>query len=145
MQIDQTVMTFGELLNYLYRDGTQDAKYAVPTYHMYNLASNYPAGYDYTTDYTMDPEELAAGYNTSFLIDEQLSTLAADCVKVEPEDSAKYVEGWVAFQTRWNELLPDLPLYSNEYHDVFNPKLVNYEMTGVWDVSMALIYASIEE
>ena len=48
IQINQTTMTFTELLNWLYRDGSEDAKYAVPTYHMFNLASGYTPRYDVT-------------------------------------------------------------------------------------------------
>ena len=34
MKINQTVMTFTELLNYMYRDASQGDKYAVPTYNL---------------------------------------------------------------------------------------------------------------
>lgn len=44
MEIKQTVMTFSELLNYMYRDATQGDQYGVPTYGMYNLATGLQPG-----------------------------------------------------------------------------------------------------
>lgn len=145
IQINQTVMTFSELLNYLYRDGSEDAKYGVPTYHMYNLATNYTPRYDLSNTYTTDPDMLAQGYNNNFLIDEELDKLAKDMVLVDPEDKELYRQKFVAFVERWNHLLPDLPLYSNIYHDFYAAKLKNYNPNAIWDLTEALIYAYIEE
>lgn len=145
MQINQTVMTFSELLNYLYRDATQGDKYGVPAYGMFNLASNYPAGYDYSNDYTDDPEKLEQGYNTNFIIDEKLADLAAACILTDPADKEGYVDKWVEFETYWNSLLPDLPLYTNIYHDFYNAKLQNYNINSQWDMTYALLYAYVTE
>ncbi len=144
MQINQTVMTFSELLNYLYRDGSEDAKYSVPTYNMFNLATNYTPRYDLSTTYTNDPEMIAQGYNTNFIVDEELATLAKDMVLVSPEDKEGYRQKFVSFVDRWNELVPDLPLYSNIYHDFYNAKLQNYNLNAIWDMTEALIYAYVE-
>ena len=39
MQIKQQIMTFTELLNWMYRDSSQGEAYGVPTYGMYNPVS----------------------------------------------------------------------------------------------------------
>ena len=145
VQINQTVMTFGDLINYLYRDDTQDPKYGVPTYGMFNLATNFSPIYDLRNTYTTDPEKIKAGYNTNFLIDEKLEQLAIDMVLTDPEDREGFKQKFVDFIVRWNELLPDLPLYSNIYHDFYNDKLQNYNMNSLIRISQALLYAYVTE
>lgn len=145
MEINQTVMTFDELLLYMYREGSQDKKYGVPTFGMYNLATNYTPRYDLSTTYTTDPEMIKAGYNDNYIVDEELEAAAKAMVKLDPEDTDEYKANFVKFVTRWNELLPDLPLYSNLYHDFFNDKLKNYDKNSLIRVDAALLYAYVEE
>nr|WP_300005186.1 ABC transporter substrate-binding protein [Tissierella sp.] len=144
MEIKQTVMSFDELLLYMYRDGSNDKKYGVPTYGMYNLATNYTPAYDLSTTYTTDPEMVKAGYNTNFLLDEELEAAAKAMVLLDPEDKDAYKANFVKFVTRWNELLPDIPLYSNIYHDFFNEKLKNYDKNALIRVSDAILYAHVD-
>lgn len=145
IQINQTTMTFTELLNWMYRDGSQDAKYGVPTYHMFNLATNYTPQYDRSMDYTTDPDEVAAGYNTNFIFDEELEKFAREMVLVDPEDREGFRTRFVEFIDRWNYLLPDLPLYSNIYHDFYSEKLENYDMNSNIELYQALLPAYVTE
>ena len=145
IQINQTVMTFTELLSYLYRDGSTDKKYSVPTYNMFNLGTGFTPIYDMAATYTSDPERIKAGDNTNFITDEELSKLAKDMVLVDPTDKTTFESKFVSFIERWNYLLPDLPLYSNTYHDFYNAKLKNYNPNGIWDMSYALMKAYVEE
>ena len=53
-----------------------------------------------------------------------------------------YVAWWKLYQQRWNYLLPEIPLYSNEYYDVYNTKLKGVEehpTNPYWGPSNALI------
>jgi len=38
-----------------------------------------------------------------------------------------YAEWWKYFITRWNYMLPEIPLYSNEYYDVYNTQIKGVE------------------
>jgi len=145
MQINQTVMSFPELLNYIYRDSSQGDKYGVPTYHMFNLATGFYPEYDMSTEYTIDPEMYEQGYNTNFIKDEELARLAKEMVLVEPGDNETFKKKFVDFIVRWNELLPDIPLYSNIYHDFYNEKLKGYEPNDLLQLVDNLLYAYIEE
>ena len=146
MQIKQQTMTFTELLNWMYRDASQGEEYGVPTYGMYNLATGFYPAYDQSYNFTLDPDFVAAGYNTNYIFDEKLDQLSMDMVyKVEPGDKASYLQYWFDFIVRWNELLPEVPLYSNIYHDVYNEKLQNWDVDGFWDFSYGLLYAWVEE
>lgn len=145
IQINQTVMTFTELLNWMYRDATQDPKYGVPTFGMYNLASNYTPRYDLSTYYTTDPKMVAQGYNNNYLLDEELERLTKEMVLVDPSDREGFKAKFVDAMDRWNELLPDLPLYSNIYHDFFNAKLMDWEFNSFIEIADALHYAWMAE
>lgn len=140
MKINQTVMTFTELLNYLERNTIEDPKYGVPTYHMYNLASNFNPIYDQSNYY-----EPGHPWNTTHIEDEQLDQLAKAIVLTDPEDRDGFKQKFVDFIVRWNELLPELPLYSNIYHDFYNDKLQNYDMNPLIRISDALLYAWVTE
>ena len=147
MKINQNIMTFTELLNYMYRDASQGDQYGVPTYGMYNLASNWSTPvYDRSYDFTVDPALVAQGYNTNFILNEELDKLTMDMVYgVEAGDDDKYLEIWQNFIKLWNELLPEVPLYSNIYVSVFPEWLENYEQTSYWSFENAILYATIAE
>jgi peptide/nickel transport system substrate-binding protein len=145
MVIEQTVMSFDELLNYMYRDATQGDKYGVPTYGMYNLATNFTPAYDQSYSFSLDPQYVALGYNTNYIFDEQLDKLSMDMVYgVDSTDSAKYLQIWQDFILRWNELLPEVPLYSNVYTTCHADWLEGYVQSSLWDFNQAVLYASIK-
>ena len=146
MEIRQNVMTFAELLNWMYRDKTVGDQYGVPTYGMYNLATGFTPIYDMSYSWTLDPDLVAQGYNSNFLFDEQLDKLSMDMVYgVDASDREKYRELWVEYIDLWNELLPEVPLYSNIYYTVFVDKLKGYEQSSLWDFEQAILYSWIEE
>ena len=146
IQINQNVMTFSELLNYLYRDTSAGDKYAVKTYGMYNLATGFAPAYDYSYNFTLDPELLAQGYNNNYILDEQLDKLSMDMVyTVESTDTEGYLKLWQEFILRWNELLPEVPLYSSVYVTMFPDWLENYTQDSFWDFNQAILYATVAE
>ncbi len=142
MKIEQTVMSFTDLLNYMYRDSSVDAKYGVPTYGMYNLATNFTPAYDMSFNWSDDPAY--ADWNTNKLYDDTLDQLSMDMVyAVAPGDDAGYLDLWQQYIIRWNELLPEVPLYSNQYYTVYPTWLENYVQSSYWEFSQAVVYASI--
>ncbi len=143
MVVEQTVMTFSDLLNYMYRDASVDAKYGVPTYGMFNLATGFTQMYNQAYEMSMK-EEYMGTYNNNFIKDEKLSTLAWDMVYgVEAGDNDTYLDMWQQFMDRWNELLPDVPLYSNIYYTVHADWLEGYDQSSYWEFEDAVLYANI--
>ena len=146
MQINQNVMTFTELLNYYYRDASQGDKYAVPTYGMYNLASNFTPAYDQSYEWTLDPDMIAQGYNLNHLLNESLDALSMNMVYgVESDDVDTYMTYWKAFIMLWNNELPQIPLYSNVYMTVYPDWLEGYEQDSFWDFNQAILYCTVAE
>lgn len=146
VEIKQTTMSFPELLNYMYR---QDAygiggDYSVPTFNMFNLATGWSSGaYDFSYEFTTNPDYIAQGYNTTHCYDEELDRYSMDMVYgVEPEDEAKYLDLWQKFIKRYNELLPQVPLYSNIYVSIYPNTIKNYEEGPFWGFNRAILYAT---
>lgn len=132
IEIEQTVVTFPQLLDAYYTDEGD--------YNMFNMGAGFTNPYKVIEEYEIDG---VSNYNR--INDEQLAKLAADMDVVEEGDDAKYLETWFAFQKRWNELLPNVPLYSNTYHDFFSSKLKGYERDDLFTMQYAIIYASVDE
>ena len=145
IKIQRDAMSFDELLNWLYRDASQDAKYGVPTYNMFNLASSFTPWYDRKYDYSTKEEMIKMGYNTNFIFDKELEKTATDMVMVAPDQRDAFKDNFVKFIVRWNEMLPDLPLYSNQYHDFYNSKLQHWETSEMKGLTATILDAWVTE
>ncbi len=133
MEIEQTVMTFNEMLNEHYNN--REEHY----YCAFNLATNFAAAYD---------QRLSTEYgntnNVSNINNEKLHQLAVDMLLVDPGDSDTFLELWLDFQEEWNDYLPALPLYSNTYYDFYTPHLQNYDVHSAYVGIYSLMRANIE-
>ena len=148
MKINQTVMTYTELLNYIYRDESQGDKYAVKTYSMYNLATGFVPAYDYAYNFAADPESVYVkqGQNENYIFDKTLDDLSMNMVYgIESDDTEGYLKVWREFIARWNELLPEVPLYSNVYVTMYPDWLEGYEQDSFWDFQQAIVYCTVAE
>ena len=56
-----------------------------------------------------------------------------------------YNEWWKLYIQRWNYLAPEVPLYSNQYFDLYNAKIENFVTTPYWSPADAIIAASVKE
>lgn len=54
-----------------------------------------------------------------------------------------YNEWWRLFMQRWNYLVPEAPLYSNQYYDVYNAKIDELKTNPYWNVADAIISAKV--
>lgn len=70
--------------------------------------------------------------------------------KCEPEGTGYetatdiYNEWWRLYMQRWNYLVPEIPLYSNDYYFVYNAKIKNFEISPFWSASKAVVEASVD-
>lgn len=134
MQINQTVGSFNDLITYYYDNSLENP------YQMFNKATGF--GNPYDVAYAYEP---GAPDNTAAIADQELYDLALAMNQVEEGDDEAYGQAWLAFMQKWNELVPEVPLYSNEYHDFFSDRVQNFEEDGYNnDVSSAILYATIE-
>lgn len=135
MEIKQSTVTFSELLNNLYDQKENN-------FNMYNLGAGFTAIYDLEETY-----KVGGPQNDNKISDEELAKFAKEMNAVDSKDTEKYLDNFVAFQKRWNEMLPDIPLYSNEFHDFFSSRLKGYEgiKDALWDISSQLLYSWVED
>ena len=90
---------------------------------------------------------VALGYNSNYLFDMEeggLDDLSMRMVyDVEPGDYDAYLDLWQQYIVRWNELLPEIPLYCNVYYTAVPTWVEGYEQNSYWDFAHAILYASI--
>ena len=129
MEITVKEMSFTDLLSEYYRtDGERG-------FDLCLMATNFVANFDPYYSF-------AEGQgNLSGLKDKQLTELAWEMHQTEPKNYLGYEQKWLAFQQRFNELLPTLPLYSNVYFDFHTNKLQNYEPVLYASWPAAILYA----
>ena len=146
MVIHQDTVEFTELLNWVYRQSNVDPKYGEFRYGMWNMASGFYAAYDMSYSYINDEDIIAMGYyNTNHIRDDELADAAWDMVYgYETADWDTHLENYQKFIERWNELLPDVPLYSNIYHTIYRDWLKGFEEDAYWQFQYGILYAYIE-
>ena len=57
------------------------------------------------------------------------------------ENRSGYLDAWLAFQRRFMEALPVIPLYSGEYHDFYTAGLLDYDVAGSGSWAAAIVGA----
>ena len=55
-----------------------------------------------------------------------------------------YNQWWKLYIQRWNYLVPEIPLYSNQYYDLYNAKIENFVTSPYWSADSAIVGASIK-
>ena len=88
---------------------------------------------------TFDGTEYELGLD--FLTMAMVYNTSTEGTSYETEDDV-YAEWWKYYITRWNYLLPEVPLYSNEYYDVYNSAIKGVEehpTNPFWSPASALI------
>ena len=104
---------------------------------MVYLATNFDEVFDPSADFTFDEDDNAY-WNGTGIQDNELFDLAMDMRATEPGETLEYCRKWVAYQERFMETLPAIPVYSNVYFDFYTSSLQNYDpMTNVtWSLQV---------
>lgn len=142
IKYDITIGDFATLLDHYYYSYELDL--ADKKYHIFNLATNFSVAYD--PYYSWHSDWLGTWQNAHQLEDsptnpaaplatgeKTLDELTAALRTVEPGNTTAYLALWKEYQLRWNKLIPNVPLYSNQYYDVFDAKLKGVETTPFWN------------
>lgn len=56
-----------------------------------------------------------------------------------------YNQWWKLFIQRYNYMALEIPLYSNQYYDLYNAKLENFVTSPYWSAASAIVGASVKE
>jgi peptide/nickel transport system substrate-binding protein len=113
---------------------------------MFNLATNFTPAYDMSYEWTQDPAMVAQGYNLNRLYNDSLDALTMNMVYgTDSTDPETYMAYWKAYIMLWNDILPQIPLYSNVYITMYPDWLEGYEQNSFWDFNQAILYATVAE
>lgn len=110
---------------------------------MFFLASNFDLVFDPSAGF--ETEDGTATWRNTGCADAELYELASDLRATAPGDVLSYCKKWVAFQERFNEILPMLPLYTNAYFDFYTSLLHNYPIQENIGWGQAILGASLYE
>ncbi len=115
------------------------------TYNMYNLATGFATANSPWYYYSTDEMWMRAGYNSNWIVDQELADASGAMKNIPYEDTEAWMEAWRNYIKVWNEKMPDIPLYSDEYFDFYSTKLHGWEATAIWGWERALLDAWVSE
>ena len=113
-------------------------------YNMYNLATGFATANSPWYYFSSD-EAWMGNYNTNWIADEELNDAVMPLKSIPYEDSEAWLEAWQNFIKVWNEKLPDVPLYSDEYYDFYSTRVQGWENTATWGWQNAVLDAWVSE
>ncbi len=168
--IRATTGDFDKLRGEIYRQESMGYG-GTPTYGMYNLATSWPSAvYDKAFNWSLDPTYFAYsdnklfdeydknfpyydsnGNHTKRSFEEAMTAsggkLGMDYLSMamvyDAATEEEYNQWWKAYIERWNYLMPDIPLYSNIYFDIYNAKIQGFKTSPFWGPTDALLYCTI--
>ena len=138
MQLNPTTMDPSTLFTCIDHSGDK-------IYNMYNLATGFSSANSPWYYYSMDPAYMTSGYNSNWISDQELADASGALKNIPFDDTDTWLTTWQNYVKVWNEKLPDIPLYSDEYYDFFAPKLQGWDATSTWDWAMAVLDAWVTE
>ncbi len=133
-----TKSDFNALLdNYYYSYELSDDEKLYSTFNMGNTFGNPNDPYD-----SWHSDFYGTWQNACQVNDPELDELIMKLRSTEPGDEDTFLENWLAFQVRWQQILPQIPLYSNEYFEVFDyaVKGLNTSPFHEWPYEICNIY-----
>jgi len=101
------------------------------TYSTFSMGMGFSQPYD--PYYAWHSDWLGTWWNSAGMNDPEIDRLTVAMRRVTPGDNETYVNLWFEYQVRWNELMPMIPLYSNEYFNLFNTSVKSVNTTPFLD------------
>lgn len=131
VKFEVTKSDFNALLdNYYYGYQMGDDRY----YNTFNLASDFGTPFDpYFSSWHSD--FVGSWENSCQLADKELDEYIMGMRSLESTQKDEFIDFWLKYEKRWQDLLPQIPLYSNERFDIFSSAVggVNTTPFATWD------------
>ncbi|MCL1854360.1 MAG: hypothetical protein FWF86_01390, partial [Clostridia bacterium] len=129
-------LPFEELLAQYYHQQERTAD-------IYFLASEFPAPFN-PFDTFAEGDFLRGYHDSTSLRDAMLVADAQAVLHAGFENRAGYMTAWLAFQRRFMEILPMIPLYSGAYHDFYTADLTDYNVAAYGSWARAIVSAYLK-
>lgn len=120
-------VTFGDfatLLNNYYNPNVDN-----PVYTAFNLATSFAVPHD---PYYSYHSSQIGNDNTYRVNDPKVDEILVKMRNLDGSEREKYLDYWEEFQLWWNDYMPCVPLYSNEYYDIYSSRIEALNTTPVW-------------
>lgn len=138
MQYIVNMVDFATMLNHQYYPDAKNPNQ--PT--VFNLAIGFSVPND--PYYQYHSSQIGAD-NTYRVNDKELDKLLENMRRLNPDQRDKWLADWVKFEKWFNDYVPNIPLYSNEYYDIFTARVKGMKTTPFRDWSSIICTLSLEK
>ena len=123
MEYNVTAGSFATLLDYYYFP-KEDAEYTA-----FNMGSNFGTPFDPWYQYNSKGSN-----NTTRTNDPAVDEITVKLRQTDSDDKEGYLDQWEKFEMWYNDYLPEIPLYSNQYHTGYSKRVKGFDInTPVWE------------
>ena len=123
MEYNVTAGSFATLLDYYYHP-KDDAEYTV-----FNMGLSFGTPFDPWFQYNSKGSD-----NMTRTNDPKADELTVKLRQTDPDDKEGYLDTWEEFEKWYNDYLPEIPLYSNQYHSGYTARVKGFDInTPVWE------------
>ena len=137
MELQPTTTDFATLQNaMLHATDTQ--------YNMYNLATGFATA-NSPWYYFSNDEAWMGNYNKNWIADQELNDAVMPLKSIPYDDHDGWLSAWQNFIKVWNEKLPNVPLYSDQYYDFISTRVQGWDNTATWGWQNAVLDAWVTE
>ena len=138
MQYIFNPVDFATMLNHYYYPNADDPD--APT--VFNMGTNFSTPND--PYYQFNSSQIGAD-NTYRVNDPEVDEITENMRNIDPSDRETWVNGWYDFQIWYNDYMPAVPLYGNDYHDIYANRVQGLDSTPFWDWAQEICYLSLAE
>ena len=98
-------------------------------------AFNMGVGFSIPNDpyYQWHSSQIGVGDNKNYVNDPDIDELTENMRKRDPSDVEGWEEDWIKFQLWFNDNMPEIPLYANQYFTITSKRLQGVEVTPMWN------------
>ena len=122
MEYNVTAGSFATLLEY-YTSPKEDAEYTA-----FNMGTSFGTPFDPYYQYHSEGFD-----NKTRTNDPKADEITMKLRQTDPDDKEGYLDTWEEFQIWYNDYLPEIPLYSNQYHTGYTNRVEGFDVcTPVW-------------
>ena len=125
VKFNVTKADFNTLLNEYYYGYQEDP--SERRFNSFNMATNFTAVDDKYESF--NSARAGSWLNANQIRDDEIDRITEAMRACDPEDKETYADLWVEFEVRIQELMPAIPLYSNEYFDIYRSCISGVETT----------------
>ncbi len=97
-------------------------------YHTFNMASQFSVPNDpYESSYAC--EFAGTQKNATNICDPELDDIMKRLRSTPSDDTETFADIWVEYEVKWNDLMPQVPIYANQYYDFADADLDGFVTT----------------